>query len=148
MKIIDNVIIKDNVEILLFGPDGKLKERRTAHNLVVTVGKNWIAQRIDDDTDPADMGWMACGTGSTAAVIGDTTLETETARVVLSGTTVASATTTYAATFPAGTGTGALTELGILNASSAGVLLARVTFAVVNKLAADTLAINWGVSAT
>ncbi|MFV2058029.1 MAG: hypothetical protein ACC707_16310 [Thiohalomonadales bacterium] len=148
MKIKDNLILKDNVEILLFGPDGKLKERRTAHNLVVTVGKNWIAQRIDDDINPTAMGWMACGTGSTSPVVGNTTLETELARVALSTTTVAAATTTYAATFPAGTGTGALTELGILNAVSAGTLLARVTFAVVNKLAADTLAINWGVSAT
>jgi hypothetical protein len=50
------------------------------------------------------------------------------------------------ATFPAGTGTGAITEAGILNAASAGILLCRTTFSVINKGAADTLGITWTVT--
>ena len=52
----------------------------------------------------------------------------------------------YVATFPAGTGTGAITEAGILNASSSGTLLCRTVFSVINKGAADTLGITWTVT--
>jgi len=47
------------------------------------------------------------------------------------------------ASWAAGDGTGALVEAGILNAASAGTLLARVVFSVINKGAADTLEITW-----
>ena len=46
----------------------------------------------------------------------------------------------------AGTGTGAVVEAGVLNASSGGTLLCRTVFAVVNKGAADTLKITWTVT--
>jgi hypothetical protein len=52
----------------------------------------------------------------------------------------------YVATFPAGTGTGAVTEAGLFNASSAGTLLCRTVFSVINKGAADTLGITWTVT--
>ena len=48
--------------------------------------------------------------------------------------------------FPAGTGTGAVVEAAILNASSGGTLLCRTVFSVVNKAAADTLKITWTVT--
>lgn len=48
----------------------------------------------------------------------------------------------HVATFAAGTGTGALTEAGIFNASSAGTMLNRVVFATVNKGASDTLIVT------
>jgi len=49
-------------------------------------------------------------------------------------------------TFGAGVGTGAVTEAGIFNASSAGTMLCRTTFSVINKAAADTLGITWTVT--
>jgi hypothetical protein len=52
----------------------------------------------------------------------------------------------YVATFSAGTGTGAITEAGIFNASSAGTLLCRTVFSVINKGALDTLVITWKVT--
>ena len=48
----------------------------------------------------------------------------------------------YTAT-AAGTGTGAVTEAGILNASSSGTLLCRTEFSVVNKGSADSMTITW-----
>jgi hypothetical protein len=46
---------------------------------------------------------------------------------------------TLTATFAAGIATGAITEAGVLNAPSAGTMLDRVVFAVINKGADDTL---------
>ena len=86
-------------------------------NLVVTAGKEWVAARMKDTSTV--MTHMAIGTGTNAAAAGDTTLQTENARVALttSGGTVAGAVITFATTVAAGTGTGAITEAGILNAA-------------------------------
>ena len=93
-------------------------------NLVVTAGKVFVASRMKDASATA-MSHMAVGTNATAAAAGDTALGTESARVTLTSTTASTNTIVYVATFPAGTGTAALTEAGILNASSSGTLLCR-----------------------
>ena len=98
------------------------------------------------DATATAMTHMAIGTGSTAAAAGNTTLGSEAGRVALTSTTVSTNNVAYVATFPAGTGTGAITEAGILNASSGGTLLCRTVFNVINKAAADTLGITWTVT--
>ena len=50
------------------------------------------------------------------------------------------------ATFAAGTGTGAVTEAALLNASSSGTMLCRTVFSVVNKGSADSMTITWTVT--
>ena len=115
------------------------------NNLVVTTGKNFVASRIKDATSNA-MSHMAIGTGSTSPAAGDTTLGTETARVALTSTTVTNADVAYVASFGAGTGTGAITEAGLFNSSSAGTLFCRTTFSVVNKGADDSMTITWTVT--
>lgn len=118
-------------------------------NLVVNAGKTHIANRMTANTINV-MSHMAVGTGNTAAAAGDTTLDTELARVALSvtGGTPSSNTVTYSATFPAGTGTGALTEAGVFNDTSAGTMMCRTVFPVINKQAADVIAVSWVVSIT
>lgn len=120
---------------------------REIPNLVVTAGKAFVASRMKDTTKSA-MSHMAVGTGSTAAAAGDSALGSEAARVALTSSTVSSNTITYVATFSAGTGTGALTEAGILNASSSGDLLCRTVFPVVNKGANDAITITWAITAS
>lgn len=114
-------------------------------NLVVTAGKGYVASRMKDATADA-MSHMAIGTGTTAAAITDTTLEAESGRVSLTSTTVSTNEVEYVATFAAGTGTGAITEAGLLNAPSVGTLLCRTVFSVVNKGAADSVTITWTVT--
>ena len=114
------------------------------NNLVVTAGKNWVADRMNDVN--AVMSHMALGTGTTAAAAGDTTLVTELDRNALTSTTVLNNTIAYAATWAAGDGTGAITEAGIFDASSAGDMLARTVFSVVNKGAADSITITWTIT--
>jgi len=133
------------LKIVLRDENGNIKDERTVKNLVVTTGVNYIADRMADASESA-MSHMAVGSGSTAAAAGDTTLESEEARVALTSTTQTNEDVVYVASFGAGTGTAALTEAGILNASSSGTLLCRTVFAAVNKGANDTLQITWTVS--
>jgi hypothetical protein len=136
--------VTGDVNIVVTGPDGQVKDQREIKNLVVTTGKNFIAGRMTGTT--TIMSHMSIGSSSTAAAAGDSVLGTELGRVALSSGTTTGAVTTYAATFPAGTGTGAVVEAGILNAATAGVLLCRTVFSVVNKGANDTMTITWAVT--
>lgn len=132
------------LQVVLTGPDGKVKETKTIPNLVVTAGKNFIAGRMVGT--PTAMSHMAIGAGTGAAAAGDTTLGSELGRVSLTSGSATGAVVTYVATFGAGVGTGAVTEAGILNAASAGTLLCRTVFAVVNKGADDSLSITWTIT--
>jgi len=114
-------------------------------NLVVTAGKGYVASRIKDASATA-MSHMAIGSGSTAAAAGNTALGSELGRVSLTSTNVSAAVVTYVATFAAGTGTGAVTEAALLNASSGGTMLCRTVFSVVNKGSADSMTITWTVT--
>ena len=114
-------------------------------NLVVTAGKGYVASRIKDASATA-MSHMAIGSGSTAAAAGNTALGSELGRVSLTSTNVSGAVVTYVATFAAGTGTGAVTEAALLNASSSGTMLCRTVFSVVNKGSADSMTITWTVT--
>ena len=119
---------------------------RETENLVVTAGKEWVTARMKNTSTV--MTHMAIGTGTVAAAIANTTLGTELARQALttSGGTVAGAVITFATSYAAGTGTGAITEAGILTAASAGTMLARTVFGVVNKGTLDTMTISWAVT--
>jgi hypothetical protein len=146
----DSLKTKGLVEVLLLDADGNIKERREFANLVVNSGLAYIASRMKDAT-ATTMSHMAVGSGSVAAAAADTALGTQLARVALDSTSLVTTTATndavqYVATFAAGTGTGAITEAGIFNASSAGTLLCRTVFSVINKGALDTLVITWKVT--
>lgn len=133
------------LSVILKDTDGTVKEERSIENLVVTTGLEFIASRMKDATDTA-MGYMAVGTGTTAAAAGDTTLGTELDRNALTSTTVTSNEIAYVASWAAGDGTGAITEAGLFNAASGGDMLARTVFDVVNKAANDTLSITWTIT--
>lgn len=132
------------LQIKLYGPDGTLKQEQNVKNLVVTTGKGYIASRMV--STPTAMSHMAIGSGTVDPAIGDTVLGTELGRVSLTSSTAVAAVVTYIAAFGAGTGTGAITEAGIFNASSGGTMLCRTEFALLNKGADDSLTITWTVT--
>jgi hypothetical protein len=136
------------LKIVLRDKDGNVKSEKIEKNLVVTTGLNYIAARMTDTSEPTDMSHMAVGTGTTSAAAGQTALVTESARVALTGGEGAPSTNTivYTATFAAGTGTGALTEAAVLNASSSGTMLCRTVFSAVNKGADDSVTITWTIT--
>ena len=145
MNLKENLGITGELTIQVFDETGNLKSATKVPNLVVTVGKNYIASRMVG-TASTVMSHMAIGTGTGTPIAGDTTLGTEAGRVALTAFTASTNTVTATATFPAGTGTGAITEAGILNNSSGGTLMCRTTFPVVNKAAGDSIAITWVVT--
>jgi len=142
----DGLKMSGMVSIKLFDESGNLKDEREIHNLVVTSGKNHIADQLSATPGEAAMSHMAIGTGTDAAAAGDTTLKTELDRNALTSRTDSNNVVTYVANWAAGDGTGAITEAGIFNDASAGTMLARTVFDVVNKGAGDTLSISWALT--
>lgn len=141
----DMLKMKGELQIVVRDALGAVKQEMTVPNLVVTAGKNYIASRITSGATTV-MSHMAIGTSTTTPAVANTTLGTEAGRVALASFSASGNQVTATATFPAGTGTGAITEAGIFNASSSGTMLCRTTFPVVNKAAGDSIAITWVVT--
>jgi hypothetical protein len=133
------------LEIVLRDRHGNIKETIKAKNLVVSAGKTYLASRAVG-TSSTIMSHMAIGTSTSTPQAADTSLGTEAGRVTLASSSNSANAITYTATFPAGTGTGAITEAAVLNASSSGTMLCRTTFPVVNKAAGDSIAVTWVVT--
>ena len=133
------------LRVVLTGPNGEIKEEHEFKNLVVTVGKNFVASRMVGASANV-MSHMAIGADATAPAAGNTALGSELGRVALASAAAVDSVVTYAATFPAGTGTGAVVEAGVFNATPAGTMLCRTTFAVVNKGADDAMSVTWTVT--
>jgi len=158
-----NIILTPNIESVIFDgvrATGKLRfehyiaaENRIAehitNNLVVSVGKSYIASRMSSASAPV-MGWMEVGTVNTAPSVGDTALlgviAASRTALATSGGVPTGAVVRYVATFGAGVGTGAWVEAGIFNAASAGTMLCRTTFATINKASADSITVTWDVT--
>ena len=140
----DNSKATGKLTVEIKNDKGVVVETREVKNLVVDDGLEFIADRMKNNSTV--MSHMAIGTGSTAAAASDTALGTEAARQALTSTTVTANAVAYVASFAAGTGTGAITEAGILNAGSGGTLLCRTVFSVVNKGASDSMTITWTVT--
>lgn len=137
--------VRGVVDIVLRDKKGRVKKQlRAVANLVVDNGKYGIADQLLATPSIAKPSHMAIGTGTTTPVVGDTALQAEVGtRVAFSSKTRSNNVVTMIGSFGAGNGTGAITEAGILNASSGGSLYSRVTFAAINKGANDTLELTW-----
>jgi hypothetical protein len=135
------------LRVVLTDANGNVKEDVQLKNLVVATGLNYIVSRMKD-TSATAMSHMELGTGTTAANSADTALGAAISgsRTALTSTTVSTNTITYVASFGAGVGTGAVTESGIFNASSAGTMLCRTVFPVVNKQSGDSMTVTWTVT--
>ena len=140
----DQLKVTGDVVVEIIGADGQSKDRREIKNLVVATGKTFIAGRMIGT--PTVMSHMAVGSGSTAAATGDTALSASLGRVALTSSTSSGAVVTYVATFPPGTGTGAVVEAGVFNDPTTGTMLCRTVFAVVNKGVDDAMSITWAIT--
>lgn len=147
IKAYEGLTPKGRIKFDLYDSSGKLKESREINNVVVTVGKNFLANWLTAATQ-ADyfMRYIGLGTGTTAASASDTALETE--LTTRSAGTLSSTTNVWQnqATFGPGVNTGAITEAGIFSDSSGGTLFARQVFGVITKNAGDSLQVTWQVT--
>lgn len=142
------VTLTGTLDIKLYDEFGVLKQHRLHDNLVVTAGKAVFADRMKAVPTKDEMTHMAVGTNATAAAAGNTALGAEVAasRTALTSTGVSTNVITYACTFGAGVGTGALTEAGIFNDPAAGDMLCRTVFTTITKGAGDTLTVSWAIT--
>jgi len=108
---------------------------------------------IAGGTAPKNIGW---GTGTNAAAVGDSALQTEAAPTTGGGRTVGTeARTTITQTndnyqvtgtvTQAAAGPTAITEAGLFDAVSAGNMLIRGVFSAVNVVAGDSIAFTFGL---
>lgn len=132
---------------------GHFADSMVVSNLITTVGVAGIAARINGSGSPDAYTYIGLGTGATGAADGDTEIETE---ITTSGGARAAASVSVVTTDTAGDtaqlqltfnfttgGTFAVTESGVLNASSAGTLLARQVFSAINVASGDSLQVTW-----
>lgn len=133
---------------------GSYGNMKVIGNGVPTVGKALIAGRLNGSGAPAVADYIAVGTGTNAFAAGDTALQTETSgsgltraqgTVSLVTTTTTNDTAQVLKSFTV-TGTVAVTESGVFNASSVGTLLCRQVFSAINVVNGDTLQITWKVA--
>lgn len=148
----------------LRGPDGRLKGRWEKHNLVSTVGDNYVASLAYGTA-----GWtyrMKLGSASTAAskdgagsfvavadYISGSAKAMEATWPKVKGAGADAKTAQYKCVWAAGTATGTIRRVGIVdNATDAGEADATHTMAMsvfaadIPKTAADTLTVTWDVT--
>ncbi len=145
----DKLKISGALNIVLTDKDGNVKDTRDIKNLVVDSGLTFIISRMAG-TAKSVMSHMALGSGTTSTAGGQTDLSSMLgSREALDSTTITGTKNEkiqYVCNFEAGDATGAVTEAGIFNDASAGDMLCRTVFPVVNKQADDTMAITWTIT--
>lgn len=117
--------------------------------VVTTAGVNYLRDDFAAGAGAADIStfkYHGCGTGAVAEAIGDTALGAESTTVLnpdstrAVGTQVNSVAKTYSTvgtlTFD---GAAAITEHGLFNAATTGILWDRTVFAVINVVALDSI---------
>lgn len=135
--------------MVLTGPDGQEKQRVDGKNVIVTNGLEFLASFLNSAATAAStftMRYVAIGTDSTAEAASNTALGSESARHTGTVTYTSGALYEVAATFAAGTGTGAIVEYGLFSANSGGTMFSRDTESVINKGASDTLTVTTKVT--
>jgi len=153
----DRTTVVGHVILQVFDTNtGELKYKMENHNLVVDVGLDEMSQATFGvgGAGSTFFDYIEIGTGTTAPVAGDTTIETSAcARIQDASPDSNSATsgetsTSVISSFDGGTCAGAITEAGIFNALTGNQLLARSTFGAVTISAGDTLNVNYTITIT
>lgn len=138
-----HIVIRDAIT-------GKIKVDEMVKNMFVTAGKNSLASILRGDTTKGQITYCAVGTGTTAPALGNTTLQTELARKLISVRSSALNVATFQTFFTASEANGTLREAGLFgddasSTASTGTLFCR---AAINrtKSSSDTLTLSWAVT--
>jgi hypothetical protein len=162
----DQVVPKDSIslrgwfELIVIDPDGKVRETRVVNNTIVNAGRAQVAGFINSAVSVTSSGvgafrYLAIGSATSATGVTDTTMGSEFssnggARLVASSltrvtTSVTNDTAQIQLTFTCSAGTLAVGEAAIFDSSSAGNMLARQPFAVINLSSGDSVQTTWKV---
>jgi len=146
MKQVLNII--GNVKLEVFDVNGYLKDEKIIHNVVTDAGKAGIVDQVLTTPSLGVITHMELGTGSG----GTLTLNNYIAgsRTAFTSKTRNTNVLTIVGDFPAGVGTGSITEAGTFdtNTENAGNMWMYATFTAIEKTLADTLKITWTLTAS
>lgn len=142
----ESLKITGKVTIKVFDENMKLIQEQTSSNLIVSVGKTYLAAWLAAASQAGEfMSYIALGTGNTAPTAGDTGLQSPLSPRV-QGVLLSSLNTWQnTATFGPGVCTGTLSEAGLFSAITSGTMFARNVFAPISKLAGTTVQVVWQV---
>jgi len=141
--------LKGKFRIAVLDEKDNLKESREVENTIMNAGLAEISGLILTDVGGNAFDYLALGTGTTAPTASQTTLVGEKYRSAGTGsqeTTTVSDDTARLTTSVAMTASNSLTEVGIFNSSSTGVMLARTTFSAVSVADGDTVNLGYDVA--
>jgi hypothetical protein len=121
---------------------GRLLRLVTGHNKIPQSGRNFLRDLLRaTDTAPTH---VAVGVGTNVPADGDTTLQTEVYRAVITQRIPDTSKLTTKLFIPSSAANGnTLSEAAILNAAAAGTLFSRVTFAGIPKTNLVTVTLTW-----
>jgi hypothetical protein len=152
--------LKGNVDMVLYDKAGKVKDERHLENLIVHSGIEGVASRIAPHDGSLNSGapynYIALGTSDNPVDASQTALSAE-LTVGANYARLQDATAMYSSTasgnklilsvtFGPGQATGTLRESGIFNSATGGNMLARQTYAEIQKAAGDTLTVTWTIT--
>ena len=133
-------------EARLYGPDGVLKQRVIAKNLITTTGKNMLAQYIESgNAGVAFARFLGIGTGTTTPAVTDTTLTSEVGTRVTAGSALTANTAYYSGIFTAGNPVAnqTIAEYGNFSLGSVGFIYSHATAGAIVKTTVDTLEVDY-----
>jgi hypothetical protein len=155
MKLTESIDPQGVLRVQMRGLDGALVEEFMARNSIVLTGRDMVAKQFAGQAI-GPVSHMAIGTGSAPTDPNATNaLGTELFRKTLNPINPALHITTtsdnkkkvtLSCDLDFNQGNGALTEAGLFNAASGGVMYNRVVFPAVNKTAAFKLTLIWEIT--
>lgn len=128
----ETIKVKGRIDFKITHLDGSVEEW-SVDNLITSAGKAAIAGLVGNTGSITAFSYLAVGTSSTAVAVGQTALQAEistnglsraSATVSRTTTTVTNDTVTFYKSFTV-SGSSTVEEIGVLNASSNGILLGR-----------------------
>lgn len=145
--------LKGFIEIALMDAKRNRIIKKESRNVVVTAGRRWVLQQIasSEIATAQSIGYLAVGTGTTAPATSDSALGSEVTRLAIGTFTTSNLTSnppSWRAEVSLATNEGNTTlgEIGLLNSSSGGTLLARATHSTLDKTTSNTLSISYTIS--
>ena len=143
----ESFAIEVNVEIqVLDVRTGIVEKTLHAHNLVTLAGRNLVRDFLNG-LNPAYLTHFAIGTGTTAPTANDTALEAEVFRDQITKRTPGDGTLGIQYYLSSSAANGyTLSEAGLLNAASGGVLFARVTHTPIQKTSSKAITYSWTIN--
>ncbi len=126
--------------------------RESFKNMFVTAGKNSLADALRGTTssNKGIITYCAVGTGTNAPALGNTTLQTEIFRKLISVRSVSLNVATFQTFFTTSEANGVLREAGLFGDDASGTTSSGTLFCRTNinrtKTSSDTLTFTWSVT--